>query len=91
MLEFNATVYLSRIQIVHVIKNVKTKTKHLTLAIKLPPYSSLPPKKSTGATSISLICTVAFYDYFHQTYERGIERCAICLIQVYTFEVLHWR
>ena len=40
-------------------------------------------KKSIGATSISLINlyrgNVAIYDNYQQTYEKGIERCAIRL------------
>ena len=53
VLQFNATLYLSRTPIVHITKNVKTKHTHTSN--QLHPYSSLPLKKSTRATSTSLI------------------------------------
>ena len=53
MLQFNATLYLSRNLIVHITKNVKPKHTHTSN--QSHPYSSLPLKKSNGATSISLI------------------------------------
>ena len=53
VLQFNATLYLSRTPIIHITKNVKTK--HIHASNQLHPHSSLPPKKSTGATSTSLI------------------------------------
>ena len=53
VLQFNATLYLSRTPIVHITKNLKTK--HIHTSNQLHPYSSLPLKKSTGTTSTSLI------------------------------------
>ena len=81
MLQFNpnATLYLSRTPIVHTTRKVKTKYTHTSN--ELHPHSFLPLKKSTGVQPAltQQICTVAFYYNSQQTYEKGIERCAICL------------